>query len=378
MAPVVENGAGSRLPMRWLKTRFEWRKKRAHGLGRLVACVSLVLLSPAGVRSATFAEDAVAGSRLLSEKEGRAIVKAAWKLQRVGGAQDCSHTIHQVYQSAGFDYPYQSSFDLYAGAEKFARVKSPHTGDLIVWPGHVGIVVNPSQHSFYSLVRSGLEEQDYEGSYWRSRGSPRFYRYRIGSGGVVDVASAHAAPTEPEEPAATYAGQPAAESRGESAAPSFPSSIVIGAAKKAPTPEEVASSISQLAVAAANALSADDALKTPLPIVIVTQLNVSRLEIKRDHGWAYLQVSAVGSISGGTFRPERRDEEVRWPLKRTKSQWEAIAPADRVYVQQDVAIKNLAAQLARLTAGDAASRDRGVVQRESELANLVAGMLASE
>ncbi|MGA8072589.1 MAG: hypothetical protein WB995_03885, partial [Candidatus Acidiferrales bacterium] len=173
-------------------------------------------------------------------------------------------------------------------------------------------------------------------------------------------------------------GQPAAESRGESAAPSFPSSIVIGAAKKALTPEEVASSISQLAVASANALSAGDALKTPLPIVIVTQLNVSRLEIKRDHGWAYLQVSSVGSISGGMFRPERRDEEVRWPLKRSKSQWEAIAPADRVFVKQDVAIKNLAARLAQLTAGDAASRDRGVVQRESELANLVAGMLASE
>ena len=363
--------------MRWLKTRIEWRRKRAHGLAALVAGVCFAGLSPAGVRAATFAEDAVAGSRLLSEKQGRAIVKAAWKLQRVGGAQDCSHLIHQIYQSAGFGYPYQSSFDLYAGAEKFARVKSPHAGDLVVWPGHVGIVVNASQHSFYSLVRSGLEEQDYEGPYWRSRGSPRFYRYRIGSG-VVDVAAAHAAATESEEPAATYAGQPAAEARSESAAPAFPSSIVVVAAKKAPTREEVASSISQLAVAAANVLSADDALKTPLPIMVVTQLSVNRVEIKRDHGWAYLQVASVGSIVGGTFRQERREEEVRRPLKRSKSQWEAIAPADRVYVQQDVAIRNLAARLARLTAGDAAPRDRGIVQRESELANLVAGLLASE
>ena len=364
--------------MRWLKTRFEWRRKRAHGLGRLVACVCLVLLSPAGVRSATFAEDAVAGSRLLSEKQGRAIVKAAWKLQQVAGARDCSHLIHQIYQSAGFDYPYQSSFDLYAGAERFARVKSPHAGDLIVWPGHVGIVVNAPQHSFYSLVRSGLEEQDYEGPYWRWRGSPRFYRYRIDSGGVVDVATPHAAATEPEEPAATYAGQPAAESRGESAGLELPASIAIGAAKKQPTREEVAASISQLTVEDANVLSADEASKIQLPIVIVTQLSVGRVEFKRDHGWAYLQVSSVGSISGGAFRRERREEEVRWPLKRNKSQWEAIAPADRVYARQDVAIRNLAARLARLTAGDAASRDRGVVQRESELANLVAALLASE
>ena len=363
--------------MRWLKTRIEWRSKRADGLARLVACLCLVALSPSGVRAAAFAEDAVAGSRLLSEKEGRAIVKAAWKLQRIAGAQDCSHLIHQIYQSAGFGYPYQSSFDLYAGAEKFARVKSPHAGDLVVWPGHVGIVVNASQHSFYSLVRSGLEEQDYEGAYWRSRGSPRFYRYRIDSG-VVDVAAAHAAATEPEEPAATYGGQPAAEARSESATLAFPSSIVVVAAKKAPTCEEVASSISQLTVEDANALSGDDALKNQTPIVIVTQLSVNRVEIKRDHGWAYLQVASVGSISGGTFRADRREEEVRWPLKRNKSQWEVIAAADRVYVQQDVAIRNLAARLARLTAGDAAPRDRGIVQRESELANLVAGLLASE
>jgi hypothetical protein len=140
----------------------------------------------------------------------------------------------------------------------------------------------------------------------------------------------------------------------------------------------VAASISQLTVEDANVLSAGEASKIQLPIVIVTQLSVSRVEIKRDHGWAYLQVASAGSIVGGTFRPEQREEEVRWPLKRNKSQWEAIAPADRVYVQQDVAIRNLAARLARLTAGDAAPRDRGVVRRESELANLVAGLLASD
>jgi hypothetical protein len=378
VAPGVVKGAGNQLPISCANTRFEWRKKQAHVLAVFLGCVCVAAFLLVAVPAAASPEDAVASSRLLSEREGRAIVKTAWKLQRVGGAQDCSHLIHQIYQSAGFDYPYQSSFDLYAGAERFARVKSPHAGDLIVWPGHVGIVVNASQHSFYSLVSTGLEEQDYQGPYWRSRGSPRFYRYRIDSGAVVDVAAVHAPTTDTDETAAAHAPQPASETRGESAALEFPSSIVIGEAKKQPTREEVASSISQLAVASANALSANDALKTPLPIVIVAQLTVNRVEIKRDHGWAYLQVSSVGSISGGTFRPERRADEVRWPLKRNKSQWEAIAPADRVYVQQDVAIRNLAAWLARLTAGDAASRDRGVVQRESELANLVAELLASE
>jgi hypothetical protein len=340
--------------------------------------VCLAAFSAAGVQSAGFPEGAVDASRLLSEKEGRAIVKAAWKLQRVADARDCSHLIHQIYESAGFDYPYQSSFDLYTGAEKFARVKSPHAGDLIVWPGHVGIVVNASQHSFYSLVRTGLEEQDYEGAYWRSRGSPRFYRYRIDAGGVQEVAATHAATSDREEPAAAYTAQPASEPRGESGALEIPSSVVVGAAKKSPTREEVAASISQLTVEEANVLSADESLKMQLPIEIVAQLSVNRLEVKRDHGWAYLEISSVGSISGRTFRPDRREEEVRWQLKRNKSRWEVLTPPDHAYVQQDVAIKNLAAQLARLTAGDAAAHERRIVQQESEIANLVAALLANK
>jgi hypothetical protein len=58
-------------------------------------------------------------------------------------------------------------------------VRHPQPGDLIVWPGHVGIVLKPLEHSFYSLVSTGLEAQNYEGTYWRSRGRPRFYRYKV-------------------------------------------------------------------------------------------------------------------------------------------------------------------------------------------------------
>jgi cell wall-associated NlpC family hydrolase len=154
-----------------------------------IAWVCFVAVWSARAQSAAIPDDTAPAARLLSAKQGRAIVKAAHALQTPArGTQDCSHVIHAVYQNAGFDYPYQSSFDLYAGAQAFARVKSPHAGDLVVWPGHVGIVVNPSHHSFYSLVRTGLEEQDYEGPYWRSRGTPRFYRYKLAAGNVVAAA----------------------------------------------------------------------------------------------------------------------------------------------------------------------------------------------
>jgi hypothetical protein len=47
----------------------------------------------------------------------------------------------------------------------------------VVWPGHVGIVVNPAQHSFYSALSSGLGVETYDSDYWKERGRPRFFRF---------------------------------------------------------------------------------------------------------------------------------------------------------------------------------------------------------
>lgn len=90
---------------------------------------------------------------------------------------DCSHLVHAVYEAAGFPYPYAPSSDIYAGNENFRRVKSPLPGDLVVWRGHVGIVIQPSQHIFFSYLSSGPGTDDYNTRYWKHRGHPRFYRY---------------------------------------------------------------------------------------------------------------------------------------------------------------------------------------------------------
>src|SRR5579859_4896080 len=128
---------------------------------------------------------------MLSAEQGRGIASAALDEDSSFHAQDCSHLVHQIYSAAGYDYPYASSYDLYAGNGSFRRVRHAQPGDLITWPGHVGIVVDPRQHSFYSLVRSELQTEDYLGPYWRSRGTPRFYRYVLGTGAQV------APPTRP-------------------------------------------------------------------------------------------------------------------------------------------------------------------------------------
>ena len=98
------------------------------------------------------------------------------KVRRYSG-HDCSHLVHAIYERAGFPYAYAGSDDLYAGVEGFQRVSHPQPGDLIVWPGHAGIVVRPSHHTFFSLLSAGPGTDDYESRYWKSRGRPRFYRY---------------------------------------------------------------------------------------------------------------------------------------------------------------------------------------------------------
>ena len=114
----------------------------------------------------------------LSADDGLSVIAAALdpKARRYAG-HDCSHLVHAIYERAGFPYEYASSNDLYVGVEGFRRVSYPQPGDLLVWPGHVGIVVRPSHHVFFSFMTDGPGIDDYKAPYWIDRGRPRFYRY---------------------------------------------------------------------------------------------------------------------------------------------------------------------------------------------------------
>lgn len=92
---------------------------------------------------------------------------------------DCSHLVHDIYQRAGLPYDYATSRDLYDGVDAFRRVYDPLPGDIVVWRGHVGIVVDPEEHSFLSALRSGVKVSAYDTRYWKMRGRPRFYRYSL-------------------------------------------------------------------------------------------------------------------------------------------------------------------------------------------------------
>jgi len=90
---------------------------------------------------------------------------------------DCSHFVQWLFEQAGLYYGYAPSRTLYAGMPGFRRVHHPRPGDLIVWPGHVGIVVDPDEQTFLSSLRSGVKTASYTSAYWKRRGHPRFYRY---------------------------------------------------------------------------------------------------------------------------------------------------------------------------------------------------------
>lgn len=117
-------------------------------------------------------------ARPLTLEEGLAIISAALDVRHQARFKtDCSHFVHGLYERAGFHYEYAPSVDLYAGIDGFERVTIPQPGDLAVWRGHAGIVVNPAQHTFFSLLRSGAGVASYNSAYWRTKGRPRFFRY---------------------------------------------------------------------------------------------------------------------------------------------------------------------------------------------------------
>jgi NlpC/P60 family len=371
---------------RMFAARFAW-----------IGCAAASL----AVAQAAWPQDPAPRAHLVTPKQGREIVAAARDHDEPErGTQDCSHLVNEIYVRAGFSYPYTNSFDLYAGIANFKRVKNPRPGDLIVWPGHVGIVFDPKEHVFYSLVRSGLDTEDYDAPYWRARGRPRFFRYVVGGPEILTASRAPSAAQTPSD----YESQNGArvleerfndgssrtarsakeaserspvfgptDSEGQDTTASVPRSIIVAEGRKAPTREQVAAGISELSSASGGALRANS---TPLtiPVIVVERFSVSSMEIKRDHGWALVQVDTRASLTADESDVARRSDTVRWELRRGKTGWEAVSPSDRTYVPQDVAVRNIAARLADLTQQDSSGKD-ALRREEVRLTRLLSALL---
>jgi len=293
-----------------------------------------------------------AAVRLLSLDEGLSVLGAALESRvHLGAKSDCSHLVHAIYERAGFPYPYVSSSDLYAGISEFRRVARPQPGDLVAWPGHVGIAISPVQHSFYSALHSGLGVEKYDDPYWRARGRARFYRYVKAAPGTVQAANARTARLSP----ATFGS---AESRGDqeksgirmpaSEPPEvhavIPTVAVIDSAR--PSTGEITEALSQAFSDTAEALGGQDVLALPHSLIVFDQLEVEQVRIERGQGWAEVRIKRPLPVAGGQVKHGKPPERQRWLLRhRDQNGWELVLPQGEIYLPRDAAVRLLAHQL---------------------------------
>lgn len=98
---------------------------------------------------------------------------------------DCSHFVWQVYRNSfpSFKYHITSTFV----SSQVVPVKTPVAGDFILWPHHVGIVVDPARGTFIA-ANGGIDANNhnhgrvrcanYKTDRWvKSLGRSRFFRY---------------------------------------------------------------------------------------------------------------------------------------------------------------------------------------------------------
>jgi NlpC/P60 family protein len=308
--------------------------------------------------------------RLLTPNEGLAILGTALDSRHHPSAfsSDCSHFVHALYESAGFHYEYASSSDLYEGTDEFRRVSTPQPGDLAVWRGHAGIVVNPAQHSFFSVLHSGPGVDSYDSPYWRQRGQPRFFRYlKQAPSGVLNSSIR----TTSWQPAALNDAEPyESTSDGRiSGMAGRPLNDVAASAKLAksmpldseafriviltsarPKPDQVSSAFLQACNDSEARLRGRDLFRSAESLVVFDHFEVKKVHISGNQGWIEIQLEELFSLTAGKAEIHKQSERQRWALRRDdKKSWKLTPSRNTIYLPQHTAERVLAHELAQLT-----------------------------
>jgi NlpC/P60 family len=325
------------------------------------------------------------GPRPIARTEGRKILAIIPTVNVESESQtDCSHLVHDVYEQAGFSYDYVTSRELYiGGSTSFTRVRVPQAGDLVVWRGHVGIVIDPQQHSFFSFVRFGPDTQFYDSPYWRSRGIARFFRYMIEkplhpvhtleAAGHPDHkplqddnrSSENHPPLNLSQPAPARVSHAASAVDTSSATTvETPHEVVLQAAGKNPSPEEIVAAFVEMNQDSGVSLRMRTPNSSAKSIIIYRQLRVSTVQIKGKRGTALLRIEspvAPADTQTGSL-PRWREQSLEF--EKTKRGWVMSPIKDAAYVKREVALQVLSARLADLTKNMDATPEQEREQRE--------------
>jgi hypothetical protein len=317
--------------------------------------------------------------RLLIPNEGLAILNAALdsRHSRKDFSSDCSHFVHELYERAGFPYEYASSSDLYRGTNQFRRVASPQPGDLAVWRGHAGIVVNPDQHSFFSVLRSGPGVDSYDAPYWKQRGQPRFFRYIKSAPAGVNTSIRHAS-WQPKvlndaEPYESVPGtsEASSEKLGKNKPVNAEAFRIVVLSSTRPKSDQVQAAFLQACKDSEGLLRGSDLSKSTQSVVVFDQFEVKKVHLSGNRGWLEVQIEDLVSLRGGNAEVLHNGlERQRWSLRRGDNQsWELTPSWNAMYIPRHTAERLLAHELAQLT--DNASDNASGTQDKVELARLL-------
>ena len=292
-------------------------------------------------------------SSLVTTSEGLSVIGAALESRSSDLSElDCSHLVHAVYERAGFPYAYASSYDLYAGIDEFHKVSTPHVGDLVVWPGHAGIVVNPSENTFFSALSAGIGVESYTSAYWKERGRPRFFRYAKTL--ETDAKRPSLTRTSSDGSVESEANLPVAVSP---ASVKFPTVQIIDSAK--PQAREVTQALTLSFRGDANALREGDVFRLTRPLIVYSQLEAKRVKIHGRVGQVQVQVTAMVSLDGGQVNSKAWQQMQSWTIRRRDNRsWELLLPQDAIYISRDTVILVLAHQLSLLANAEPAANLR--------------------
>jgi hypothetical protein len=322
--------------------------------------------------------------RMLSPSEGETIVLAAWELRHgLPAKPDCSHFVHAIYAKAGFNYEYAQSADIFEGIDSFQRVKVPQPGDLVVWQGHVGIVVDPEEHSFYSSVITGFAIEDYRSNYWSNRGAPRFFRYLVDDARGAPLTARAPQIASPAKPPADTVVAPvvaasAPERRREAASANPPAEsrsryletdeneaetrdVVFVSLRDKPAKNEVLAAIVGTVDGRASALAESIHLESARQVVVADGFNVVALKFKNNSGWAEVEVQQRAAFRFGSADPTPVTNRWRVALSRQEQVWVLLVPRSPLFLRHEVAKTVLARHLATLPRANKQERER--VQR---------------
>jgi len=332
-------------------------------MGRFIfAALCLVTASTALGQNVRSASAETHGPRPIARTEGRRILAAIPTVDVESESEtDCSHLVHDIYEQAGFPYEYVSSRDLYIGSTNFTRVRVPQAGDLVVWRGHVGIVIDPQQHSFFSFVSSGPDTQFYDSPYWRSRGIARFFRYVTDK--PLHADRALEAADQPDRKPLHVQGDnrssenhpsselskpvPAADTS-RSTTVETPREIVLQVTGKNPSPEEVAAAFVEMNRDFGESLRTGSLNRPGKSTVVYRELRVQAVQIRGKRGTALARIESLAAPADTQTGSQLCWREESLEFEKAKRGWVMSPLKDTVYVDREVALRVLSVRLADL------------------------------